>query len=273
VSWYSLRVEVTAQREEAMAALFAAGAQGVHEDGPQLVTHFEAEYAARAAAEAVAAAAPGSTCQVAPSTPVDWSTAWRNHARVFQLDRQTIAPPWLAECIDPARLIVCDPGMAFGTGDLASTRGAARLLVKVVRPGHVVADLGSGSAVLSIVAARLGASRAWAIESDPDAQESAAENVARNDVGPVVHMLEGDAEVMLPLVAPVDIIVANIISSVIRSMLPAMATALRPHGVAILAGILAAERDEMAAELDRCGWSIQAEDREDEWWSTLVARA
>lgn len=273
MSWYSLRVEATAQREEAVRALFAAGAQGVHEDGGLLVTHFEAEDVARAAAEAVAAVAPGSTCHVEPSGPVDWSTAWRNHARLVTLERLTIAPPWLAGEADRERLVVIDPGMAFGTGDHASTRGAARLLESVVRPGHVVADLGSGSAVLAIAAARLGASRVWAIESDPDAQGNAAENVARNDVGSIVHLLEGDAAVLLPLIAPVDIIVANIISSVIRALLPEMASALSGDGPVILAGILASERDEMTEVLKGSGWTIRTEDREEEWWSTLVTRA
>jgi ribosomal protein L11 methyltransferase len=273
VSWFRLRVEATAQREEAVAALFAAGAQGVHEDGALLVTHFEAEELARAAAAAVVAVAPATTCQVEPSSQVDWTTAWRDHARVFALERLTIAPPWLAGDVDPARLVVIDPGMAFGTGDHASTRGAARLLESAMRPGLTVADLGAGSAIQAIVAARLGAARVWAIESDPDAQGNAAANVARNGVSTVVHLLEGDAALMLPLVAPVDIIVANIISSVIRALLPAMAQVLTPGGVLILAGILVSERDEMVQVLADSGWTVRAEDREEEWWSTMVARA
>jgi ribosomal protein L11 methyltransferase len=142
-----------------------------------------------------------------------------------------------------------------------------------MRPGLTVADLGAGSAVQAIVAARLGAARVWAIESDPDAQGNAAANVARNGVSTVVHLLEGDAALMLPLVAPVDIIVANIISSVIRALLPAMAQALTPGGVLILAGILVSERDEMVQVLADSGWTVRAEDREEEWWSTMVARA
>ena len=66
-----------------------------------------------------------------------------------------IAPTWLADQHDPATTVVIDPGMAFGTGDHATTRGAARLMQAVVHPGLVVADLGAGSAVLSIVAAKL----------------------------------------------------------------------------------------------------------------------
>lgn len=273
MTWFTLRVEPSARRDEAMAALFAAGAQGVHEDGTALVTHFAGEAEAESAARAVASAAPLARCTVQPSPEVDWATAWRIHARTFELNRLTIAPPWLADGVPAERLVVIDPGMAFGTGDHPSTRGAARLLESVMVPGATVADLGSGSGVQSIVAAKLGASRAWAIESDPDAQGNAVENIARNDVGAIVHPLEGDAAVLLPLVAPVDIIVANIISSIIPSLLPVMAASMKPGGVAILAGMLEAERDAMVATLDREGWSIRREDREDDWWSTLVARS
>jgi len=273
VTWFSLRVEPASHRDEALAALFAAGAQGVQEDGTALVTHFPAESEARAAETALATAAPDATCVIRPSAEVDWTTAWRERARVVSLGTLAISPPWLAEGLDPARTVIIDPGMAFGTGDHASTRGAARLLASAVRPGMTVADLGSGSAVLSIVAARLGAVHAWAIESDPDAQGNAAENVARNRVDDVVHLLEGDAAMLLPLVAPVDVIVANILSSIIVPMLPVMAEAVRPGGCAILAGIMVPERGMMRTALERAGWRIVAEDIEEEWWSVRADRS
>jgi ribosomal protein L11 methyltransferase len=128
---------------------------------------------------AVLAVDPVASCNLQPAAPVDWATAWRDHARVTALGSLTIAPPWLAAGLDPARAIVIDPGMAFGTGDHASTRGAV-LMLHSVKPGMTVADLGSGSAVLSIAAAKLGAARVWAIEIDPEAQANAAENIDRN---------------------------------------------------------------------------------------------
>lgn len=272
MTWFSLRVAAAAHREEAMAALFAAGAQGVQEDGAALVTSFPDEAGARAAAAAAVAADPGATFEVGPAATVDWATAWRDHARVVTLGSLAIAPPWLAAGLDPRRTIVIEPGMAFGTGDHASTRGAARLLEDTVRPGMTVADLGSGSAVLSIVAARLGAARAWAIENDPEAQGNALENIARNEVAGIVHPLEGDAAVLLPLVAPVDLVVANIISSVIVPLLPAMAGALRPGGMAIVAGILNSEHAEVVAAAELGGWTLRRAYVEEEWWSALLQR-
>jgi ribosomal protein L11 methyltransferase len=272
VTWFNLRVESAAHRDEAMAALFAAGAQGVHEEGAALATSFPDEAGARAAADAVRAIDPVAWCDVQPSVQVDWSTAWRDHARVVTSGGLTIAPPWLAGGLDPATTIVIDPGMAFGTGDHASTRGAMLLLQDAVRPGVIVADLGSGSAVLSIAAARLGADQVWAIELDPEAQSNAEENVERNRVSDVVQLIEGDATALLPIVAPVDVVAANIISSVIVGLLPAMADALRPGGFAVLAGILEAERDMMMDELRRAGWELRKAHVEEDWWSALVQR-
>jgi ribosomal protein L11 methyltransferase len=167
---------------------------------------------------------------------------------------------------------VIEPAMAFGTGEHETTRGVVRLLQSVIRAGDIVADLGSGSAVLAIAAARLGAARVVAIELDHDAIGNAEENVARNGVSDRVTVIEGDAALLLPLVAPVRVVLANIISSVLVELLPAIADALSRDGAAILSGILVEERPEMMRVLESAGWSVVSEDREGQWWSVSIAR-
>jgi ribosomal protein L11 methyltransferase len=120
---------------------------------------------------------------------------------------------------------------------------------------------------------KLGASHSFAIEIDGDAIGNAEENVARNGVAERVTVLDGDATSLLPLVAPVDVILANIISSVLIALLPAMADALAPGGHAILSGILREERGDMLAALAANGWRVEREDHEDIWWSVAIARA
>jgi ribosomal protein L11 methyltransferase len=159
--------------------------------------------------------------------------------------------------------------MGFGTGEHATTRGVVRLMQRVVRAGDTVADLGSGSGVLAIAAAKLGATQVAAIEIDPDAIGNAEENVGRNGVGDRVTVIEGDAALLLPLVAPVRIVLANIISTVLLDLLPVIRESLSPGGSAILSGILVEERPELLDALAD-GWSVVAEDREDIWWSVLV---
>lgn len=273
MSWTSLRVHAPGRLADASAALFAAGAQGVHEDGESLVTHFPPETDVGAVIRQVQTAVPGATVETAPTEPIDWSVHWRDKLQAHRVGRLTIVPTWLAAEHEPASSIVIEPGMAFGTGDHPTTRGATRLLHDVMHPGLVVADLGAGSAVLAIAAARLGASSVFAIEYDADAIPNAEENVRRNAVEHIVHVFEGDATVLLPLVAPIDVIVANIISSVLVELLPAMHAALRPGGHAVLSGILADERDIMLEAFVADGWRVKAEDTEEAWWSVTIARA
>jgi len=169
--------------------------------------------------------------------------------------------------------IVIDPAMAFGTGEHATTRGVVRLMQRVITSESTVADLGAGSAVLSIAAAKLGAARAIAIELDHDAAGNASENIRVNGVSGRVHFVEGDAFTILPLVAPVSVVFANILSSVLVELLPVIHDSLAPAGHAILSGILFEEREMMLDQIGRGDWRVDAEDSEEEWWSVLISRS
>jgi ribosomal protein L11 methyltransferase len=268
--WVTVRVFPGSHRDAVPAALFAAGAQGVQELADSFVTHVPGQSVANDVVCAMTALGADIRVETEPTPDIDWSEQWKESIGLQRLGALIVAPPWLAGDLDPARTIVIEPGMAFGTGDHATTRGVIRLLQNVVRSGDVVADLGAGSAVLAIAAARLGAARVAAIELDPDAIGNATENVARNGVTDRVTVIEGDATALLPLVAPVGVITANIISSVLIELLPAMRGALAPDGHAILSGILAVERDAMRFALSGA-WRVVEEDSEDIWWSVTIA--
>lgn len=254
------------------AAMFAAGAEGVHEDGATLVTHLPDGADVDAFARALRAVDAAVEVTSAPLEDVDWSLAWRTRIGAHRLGTLTVTPPWLAEGLPPATTVVIEPAMAFGTGEHPTTRGVVRLLEGTIRPGDAVADLGAGSAVLAIAAVKLGAAHAFAIENDADSIANAEENVVRNGVAAQVAVLEGDAAQLLPLVAPVRVILANIISSVLLELLPALPAALAPEGELILSGILQEERPSILAALAAQGWRVVAEDAEDVWWSVRAAR-
>jgi ribosomal protein L11 methyltransferase len=271
MAWVTVRVSPGSNRDAVIAAMFGAGVQGVEEVGDTLVTHVSGQSVANDVLCAVMAASSDARVDTAPLPDVDWSERWKLGIHVQSLGTLSVAPPWLSAELDPATTIVIEPAMAFGTGEHATTRGVIRLLQAVVRPGDRVADLGAGSAVLAIAAAKLGASRVVAIELDHDAIGNAEENVARNDVADRVTVIEGDAAALLPLVAPIDVITANIISSVLLELLPLMERALAPGGRAILSGILSTERDHMLDAL-HARWRVDAEDEEDTWWSVTISR-
>jgi ribosomal protein L11 methyltransferase len=139
-----------------------------------------------------------------------------------------------------------------------------------VRPGHLVADMGSGSGILSIAAVRLGARKVVAMENDPDAAENATDNVLSNGVDDRVMLLEGDAATLLPLAAPFDVIVANIVSSVLIALLPAMRTSLANCGIVILSGILIDESADFRQVLESEGWLIADEETEGAWCALAI---
>jgi ribosomal protein L11 methyltransferase len=272
MNWLAIRVRPGNSAEAAMAALFEMGSMGVHEAGVELVTHFDDSADADAITAAVRAADPGAEVTATLVPAVDWAEEWKKGVRAHELGVLAIVPPWLAEGRDPARTVIIEPEMAFGTGEHETTRGVVRLLPSMIRPGDQVADLGAGSAVLAIAAAKLGASRVTAIELDHDAIANARENVERNHVEAIVSVVEGDAGLLLPLVAPVRVVLANIISSVLRELLPAIADALTSDGEAALSGILVEERAAMLEFLTASGWTLVAEDQEGMWWSARIAR-
>jgi ribosomal protein L11 methyltransferase len=270
VTWVALRVTPDSNRDGVIAALFEAGSQGVHEDGAVVVTHFPSDAHFDDIRNAVMTADPRAGIAMADVPETDYSQ-WRASVSSHRVGELVIAPPWLAQDSDPHRTIIVDPAMAFGTGEHASTRGVMRLMQGVVRAGDVVADLGAGSAVLSIAAAKLGAARVAAIEIDHDAIGNAEENVTANGVADRVEIIEGDARTLLPLLAPVRVVLANIISSVLIPLLSTIRASLAGGGQAILAGILYEERDAMVSALDADGWTIERENTEDAWWSVQIA--
>jgi ribosomal protein L11 methyltransferase len=268
----AVRVQPGSRRDAVLAALFAQGVQAVQEIDGGFATSIPNVSGADALTSAVLKASPDAAVDITPAPNVDWTKKWKASIRAHDLGALVVCPPWLADEQDPARRIVIDPAMAFGTGEHQTTRGVIRLLQTVITKGDRVADLGAGSAVLAIAAAKLGAASVVAIELDHDAIENAEENVERNGVANLVTVIEGDAGLLLPLVAPVRVVTANIISSVLLAILPTVGAALSPGGQAILSGILVSERDEMLAAFRKSGWGVEREDAEDAWWSVLISR-
>ena len=270
--WFEIRVSGARERNSVIAALFGAGSQAVQEVESDLVTWLAGNRAAEEVRTALRNADPAAIVSIIATQPQSWNE-WRARVCAHRLGTLTIAPPWLAENLDPDRAVIIEPAMAFGTGEHATTRGVIRLMQTIPLEGLTIADLGAGSAILSIAAAKLGARRVVAIEIDPDATTNAAENVRANGVGDRVHFIEGDATTLLPLIAPVDVILANILSSVLVGLLAVMRDSLAADGNAILSGILREERAMMLDAIEEKGWRLLKEDYEDEWWSGLIARA
>jgi ribosomal protein L11 methyltransferase len=171
-------------------------------------------------------------------------------------------------------VVVVDPGMAFGTAEHGTTRGALRLLDRALRPGERLLDVGAGSGILAVAAAMLGAEGVTAVEGDPVAGEYARENVARNGVADRVRWMEAWADpALLISLGPVDGILANIESGVLRRLLPGLRGALRRGGWLILSGLLGEEWEAFAGEVAQAGFTLVEGDADGEWRSAWFVRA
>ena len=275
--WLALRVRVTEplDRELAAEVLVDAGGRGVVEEDDGVVTYLpepeDPQTALNELRERLAA-------RISPPPAVDdwwqaqedWAEIWkRGLAPRAVTDRVLIAPSWTEAAPSPGQvLVVVDPGVAFGTAEHPTTRGCIRLMDPVLEEGQTLLDIGAGTAILSMAAARLGAGRVLAVEVDPMACEAARENVELNDVRDRVQVLEATATPeRLAEWGPARGVVANIESGILKPLMEGLAGAVEPGGWLILSGILQEERDEMVAAAQSAGVRLEEEDREGEWWS------
>jgi ribosomal protein L11 methyltransferase len=198
----------------------------------------------------------------------DWRDSWKKYFGIQRIGRGVvIAPGWIEYEARPGETVVrIDPGMAFGTGQHPTTAMCLAALEELATPGAAVLDLGCGSGILAIAAAKLGAARVVGLDTDPQAVKATRENAAANDV--VVEATEGSLE---GGAGAFDIVVANISGLALERLASRIAAALTPGGRLIASGFLEDRVDGLrdafaAAELET--------ERviEDGVWRAIIAR-
>jgi ribosomal protein L11 methyltransferase len=202
-----------------------------------------------------------------------WADAWRVHFRPLRVGRRLlVCPPWEATADEGRTLVVIEPGRAFGTGGHATTRGALELLERALAaaPAPRVLDVGTGSGVLAIAAARLAPVAVTAIDLDPDAVAAATANVARNGVSGRVRVAPGGPETCAPATA--DLVVANLLAAGLVALAPALARCCATPGRLIAAGLLAHETPVVVASFVPEGFHLVEMVEHEGWTSVLLAR-
>jgi len=201
----------------------------------------------------------------------DWANAWKAYYKPVRVGRRLVVKPsWEDYSAGEGDLVIeMDPGMAFGCGTHATTSLCLRLLEKYIRTGDKVYDVGTGSGILAIASAKLGAGRVLAVDLDPLACRVAAENVKRNGVVDKVQVLQGN---LLELVEDsADLVVSNIIASIIAGFAPDASSALAPGGTFIASGIIRERAVEVRAAVAAAGLAV-LEQLEEGQWVALVSR-
>ena len=211
--------------------------------------------------------------QVVPLADENWADAWRVHFRPRPVGRRLlIVPPWERHGANGRLVITIEPGRAFGTGHHGTTAGCLEAIEAVIERAHPsrMIDVGTGSGILAIAAARLGIGDVLAIDDDPDAIACATANAALNNVADRVRcMLAGAVELREP---PVPFLVANLLSAAHRRLAAQYRRALTPGGTLVLGGILHAETPDVVSALAEHGFTGEAA-VSIEGWTTLELSA
>jgi len=200
-----------------------------------------------------------------------WATAWRRHVRPVRVGRLFVRPSWVAARV-PAGCVAIeiDPGMAFGTGLHPSTRLCLRALLRAASPGRrTVFDVGTGSGILAIASARLGAARVWAVDNDPVAVAAARGNARHNAAAGRVRVVRGEGLDRAP--GRAGVILANIVADVIIPLLPTVRRRLVPGGVCVGSGIVRERLGEVLRAARRAGLQHRRTLAEGEWRAVVFA--
>lgn len=212
-----------------------------------------------------------------PLEDEDWAEAWKRHYRPIPIGaRLLVLPSWLPAPPGERLILRLDPGQAFGTGTHPSTQLCLELLEEHLRPEARVVDLGCGSGILSLAAGRLGARRVLALDTDEAAVRSAAENVERNHLGEIVHVVHGSLAILQARDrfewTECDLLAANILLGVLVELLRAgLGRVIVPGGKVILGGVLTGQAEILEREMRAAGFTI-VERRDLGEWAAWVGK-
>jgi ribosomal protein L11 methyltransferase len=204
----------------------------------------------------------------------NWNYSWRRFFSPQKVGQSfLVAPPWAKlPPLGRRHLIVIEPGMAFGTGTHATTRGCLEFIERVAHSldtePFTALDVGTGSGILAIALAKLGASKVWALDNDPIALKVAHENVACNGVEKNVFCSAGP----LNRLGSFPIVVANLTAETITMLAESLSKRVAPSGYLILSGVLRPKSEQLVRYFGSNGFRLIKLKREKEWATLLLRR-
>ena len=212
--------------------------------------------------------------QITPlSVNEDWRNSWKQHFTLLRVGKNlVIKPSWIDYEDQPGDVVIdLDPGLAFGTGYHPTTYSCLEALEELIKPGHSVLDVGTGSGILTIAAAKLGAAHITAVDIDGHAVRAAHKNFRRTGISDLVNAESGSIPSAATRGRTYDVAVANISARGIRLVSPAIPDLLSPDGMFVASGIIVDQHEEAASAISDAGLVVD-ETRQREDWLTILCR-
>jgi ribosomal protein L11 methyltransferase len=259
-----------AYQEVFIAALEEVGYEGFQQEEDELTAYFMKERFGlhdREHIDRLLAAYPGNNYVLSEEIVAErnWNQQWEQSIQPQTIGRFFIKPTWSRAEAKPGQIeLEMDPKMAFGTGYHSTTRLMLKQLPQVITEGSTVLDAGTGSGILGIAAAKLGARKVTAFDNDEWSVNNARENKYLNSVSDKMEVIKGNHQV-IDANRMFEVILANITRSAIEEMLPALAGHLRNEGIVLLSGLLKSDIDAIRNSLNSNGIYNTKIEYEDEW--------
>lgn len=288
MQWTQVSVRTSPEAEEAVAhILLGVGAQGVvfgTDAEASVVTAYLSDFGQASAGEIQARVRalrdvgldPGEgTVVVSTVDDEDWAESWKRDYRPLAVGRGLLVKPAWIDIPASERLVIeLDPGMAFGTGYHPTTVLCMEALEGVVHKDDVVVDVGTGSGILSIAAARLGAASVIAVDTEAEAVQAARENSVRNGTADIVVVKRGSTDAARRMLGHTraDVVAVNIRARVIDRLAEELYDMVRPGGTMVAGGIIEHAADQLGRRLESVGFHIDDARFLDEWCCLIGRR-
>jgi len=195
----------------------------------------------------------------------DWANSWKVYFKPLKLgSRIVIKPTWEDYQASEGELVLeMDPGMAFGSGTHATTAMSALLMEKYLRSGIKVIDVGTGTGILAMTAASLGAEEVLALDYDEVAVKVARENIQQNGLAQLITVKQND--LLVGVEQKVELIVANIVATTIIKLASQAKDRLKQGGLFLVSGIIKEKREEVFTALQELEFALIEEKAQDDW--------
>lgn len=259
-------------RESITGTLFDAGCIGTHDEDGMVKAYFEMDVPVERVAGALSGI-PGVSFETREIGEQDWYASWKERFGPMRASGLLICPPW--NIVDPGpgeRLLVLDPGQAFGAGDHVTTLTVLDMLHgwamnRENLSGAKLLDLGTGTGILAIAAHIYGAADITAVDTEIQAVETAGRNFSLNGLVGKIRLMPGS---MKEAGKGYDLIMANIFQEALLGLMPDMAAALNPGGMIIVSGLLSGQEEAVFAAASGAGLKPASVREEQGWVSALL---